>query len=90
MFPQIDTPSGGPLTAADLDRSIAAGNTGRILHGQRMLLPHGCDQAGRYETRRWGQSGYSSDDIKPTPVSSVIPLSWLGRVALAWRRFWLG
>lgn len=89
-FPHIDTPNEGPLTAAELDKAIAEGNTGRILIGQRVLLPHGCDNGGRYETRRWGQSAYGSDDIAPAPKPSVIPLSMLARWALAWRRFWRG
>lgn len=90
-FPHTDTPNeGGPLTVADLDRAIAAGSTGRILCGQRVLLPHGCDQSGRYETRRWGQSGYGSDDIAPAPEQRVIPLTRLARWWLAFCRFWLG
>lgn len=88
MFPQIDTPSGGQLTSADLDRAIAAGSTGRIY--QHGLMPHGLGSQGRYETRRWGASGYVSEEIAPAPHRSVIPLSLLGRLALAWRRFWLG
>lgn len=88
-FPHIDIPSDGPLTATDLDRAIAAGSTNRILHMQP-VMPHGIDAQGRYETRRWGQSAYGGDDIAPTPHRSVVPLSWLGRMALAWRRFWLG
>ena len=42
-FPHIDTPSAGPLTAADLD-AARKHSTGRI-------LPAGCDQQGRHQTR---------------------------------------
>ena len=86
-----NTPSMGQITSADVQRSIAAGNTGRIYHLHRATLaPAGCDNQGRYETRRWGASGYGSEDIAPAPHRTVIPLSLLGRLALAWRRFWLG
>lgn len=46
-----DTPALGPLTAADLDEARRF-STGNVLHLHRAtLLPAGCDQQGRYETR---------------------------------------
>ena len=46
-----DTPSGGALTAADLAEARRF-NAGTVLHLRRAtLLPAGCDQQGRYETR---------------------------------------
>jgi hypothetical protein len=50
-FPQIDTPSGGPLTADDLDRAT---NTGRIYHLHRsVVMPAGLSYQGRHQTREW-------------------------------------
>ena len=46
-----DTRSSGPLTAADLTEARRF-STGNVLHLHRAtLLPAGCDQQGRYETR---------------------------------------
>jgi hypothetical protein len=72
-----------PIGPADLRRSIAAGNTGSI-------LPAGLDHQGRSATRQWGASGYGGDDVAPSIAPRVIQLSRLGRLALAWRRFWRG
>lgn len=45
-FPQIDTPSGGPLTVADLD-AARKHSTGSV-----RLVPAGCGNNGRWPERR--------------------------------------
>ena len=51
-FPQIDIPSAGPLTVADLD-AARKHSTGRVMFLHRaVVMPAGLDQQGRYETRQ--------------------------------------
>lgn len=93
-FPQIGTPSAGPLTAADLDRSI---NTGRIFHLRRATMPWcdtiptqpaGLDQQGRHKTRPFGASAYG--ELRTVTQPRVIPLSTTARWLFELRRWWLG
>lgn len=71
-FPHIDTPSGGPLTAADLDAALKH-STGRI-------FPSGLDQQGRYITRplpddcapEGGEHHEPSRTIRPRPALGVV------------------
>lgn len=61
----------GPLTAGDLD---TATNTGRI-------LPHGCDQQGRYQTRPWPAEACTEvghDDADPKATATF----WTAYAAL--------
>jgi hypothetical protein len=53
-FPQIDTPSGGPLTADDLDEARKH-STGRVFHLHRsvVMMHAGLDYQGRHQTREW-------------------------------------
>ena len=55
-FPHIETPSGGPLTAADLD-AARKHSTGRT-------FPAGLDQQGRHQTRSFGRAPWH--DTVPT------------------------
>ena len=95
-FPQIDIPNAGPLTAADLDRSI---NTGRIYHLHRATMheqwsdtiptqPAGLDKQGRYPTRPFGASAYG--ELRTVTQPRVIPLSTTARWLFELRRWWRG
>lgn len=66
-----NTPTTGPLTAADLE-AARAHSTGRIVHLRRAtLLPAGCDQQGRDSTRQW------------PAFPDTIPTDWHGLDACA-------
>lgn len=76
---EAPTSTASPLTAGDLDRNT---NTGRIYHLRRVtLMPAGCDDQGRLETRNWPGSGQpmaaeaaTDAGIKPDGYSRMSPL----------------